>query len=63
MRIKDFGITESVYNRAPGRIMIESKDMAEVLYITKYVGNYNINKIGNLFIFEHGKFAVALEKL
>jgi hypothetical protein len=63
MRIKDFGITESVYNRAPGRIMIESKDMAEVLYITKYVGNYNINKVGNVFIFEHEKFAVALEKL
>lgn len=63
MRIKDAGLTESVYSRLDGRIMIESKDMAEVLYLTKYIGNYNITKVGNAFVFENENFAVALEKV
>lgn len=63
MRIKGFGVKESIYNSAEGRIMIESKDMAEILYFTKYVGNYNITKIGGAFIFENEGYAVILEKL
>lgn len=63
MRIKDSGLTEHVYKRLDGHIMIESKDMAEILYLTKYIGNYNITKVGNSFVFENEKFAVALEKI
>jgi hypothetical protein len=63
MRIKEFGIKESIYKSAEGRIMIESKDMAEILYLTKYIGNYNITKIGNAFIFENENYAVQLEKI
>lgn len=61
MKIKDFGLKESIYNQLPGKIMIENKDMAEILYFTKYIGNYNITKINNYFIFENNNFAVALE--
>jgi hypothetical protein len=63
MRIKDAGLKENVYNKLEGRIMIESRDMAEILYLTKYIGNYNITKIGNTFVFENENFAIALEKL
>ena len=63
MRIKNAGLKESVYKNTVGRIMLESKDMAEVLYLTKYIGNYNITKIGDTFIFENENFAVALEKI
>ena len=63
MRIKDFGLTESVYRNNPGRIMIENKDMAEILYFTKYIGNYNITKVGDVFIFENENYAVSLEKM
>lgn len=63
MKIKDAGLTESVYNKLKGRFMIEGKDMAEILYLTKYIGNYNINKIGDTFVFENENFAVALEKI
>jgi hypothetical protein len=37
--------------------------MAEILYLTKYIGNYNITKINNVFVFENENFAVALEKV
>lgn len=63
MKIKGFGLKESIYNSTEGKIMIESKDMAEILYLTKYVGNYNITKIGGSFIFENEGFAVRLERV
>ena len=63
MKIKGFGTRSEVYESLPGKIMIESKDIAETLYLTKYIGNYNVTKINQTFVFENGDFAVALEKL
>lgn len=63
MRIKQFGNKEEVYNSAPGKIMIESRDISEVMFLTKYLGNYNITKIGNQYIFENQGYAVALEMI
>lgn len=63
MRIKDFGQKHEVYANVPGKMMIESHDMSEILYYTKYLGNYNITKIGSTYIFENGDYALALEKV
>jgi hypothetical protein len=63
MRIADFGTKEQVYDNVVGPIMLEGNAMSEIMYFTKYVGNYNITKIGNVFVFENGKYAVALEKV
>jgi len=63
MKIKNFGQKNAVYDSTPGAFMLESKDMAEILYLTKYLGNYNITKIGNTFIFENNNHAVSLETL
>jgi hypothetical protein len=43
--------------------MLEGSSMSEIMYFTKYVGNYNITKVGDKFVFENGKHAVALEKI
>lgn len=56
------GSKQDVYDSIHGPIMLESIDIAEVLYLTKSIGNYNITKIGNSFIFENSGWAVALEK-
>lgn len=61
-RIVNSGLKEDVYASIKGPIMIESKDIAEVMFYTKYIGNYNINKIGNTFIFENKGWAVAMER-
>jgi hypothetical protein len=63
MRIKGFGTTKAVYESLPGRIMLESKDISEVLFLSKYVGNYDITKIGDDFVFENSGYAVVLERL
>lgn len=63
MRIKNFDTIENIYKNEAGAYMMESKDIAEVLYLIKYLGNYNINKINNVFIIENEKHAVVLEKV
>lgn len=63
MKIKDFGLTNDVYNNFPGKLDIDSKSTSEILYLTKVLGNYNITKINDTFIFENEGHAVALEKI
>jgi len=62
-KIINSGPKADVYESIKGPIMLESKDMAEVMFLTKYIGNYNITKVGNKFIFENGNWAVTLERL
>jgi len=63
MRIADFGTKAEVYDNIIGPIMLEGNAMSEIMYFTKYVGNYNITKVGDKFVFESGNYAVALEKV
>jgi hypothetical protein len=51
-----------VYENTKGPILLESKDVAEAIFLTKYIGNYNITKVGKAFIFENNGWAVALER-
>ena len=56
------GPKSEVYESVKGPIVLESKDMAEVMFLTKVIGNYNITKIGSTFIFENKNWAVALKR-
>jgi len=56
------GPRDQVYESVKGPIVLESKDMAEVMFLTKVIGNYNINKIADTFIFENNGWAVALAR-
>jgi len=61
--IVNSGSKQNVYDSIKGPIVLESKDMAEVMFLTKVIGNYNITKISNTFIFENNGWAVALERI
>lgn len=63
MRIKDFGNLPEVYERIGGSIDISPKAISESLFYTKYLGNYNITKIKNFYVFENENKALVLEKL
>lgn len=63
MRIRDSGPKHRVYENIKGPIMMESRDISEIMFYTKYIGNYNITKINNQYIFENQGYAVALEKI
>lgn len=62
-RIIDNGKKYDMWDVVDGPVLLESKDMAEVMFLTKMIGNYNITKVGNKFIFENSDSAVILEKL
>jgi hypothetical protein len=60
--IVNSGSKNDIYKSIKGPIILESKDMAEVMFLTKVIGNYNITKIGNTFVFENKHWAVALTR-
>ena len=56
------GTRQEVYNEIKGPIVLETSSMAEVMFLSKYIGNYNITKIGDAFVFENSGWAVALKR-
>lgn len=56
------GTRKEVYEATKGPIMLEGNSMAEVMFLSKYIGNYNITKISDTFIFENSGWAVALKR-
>jgi len=56
------GSKQDVYDSIKGPVVLESRDMAEVMFLTKVIGNYNITKVSNTFIFENDSWAVALQR-
>lgn len=44
-------------------ISIDDESMSEVFWLTKVMGNYDINKIGNNFIFNNGDQSMMLRRL
>jgi len=62
MKIKDFGTTKQVYERIGGKIDIGPKAISESIFLTKYLGNYNITKVGDDFVLENEDHALVLER-
>lgn len=60
--IVNSGPVSQVYESVAGPVMLEGNSMAEIMFLTKYIGNYNITKIGETFIFENSGWAVALKR-
>jgi hypothetical protein len=63
MKVMDAGPRSEVYERATGSLQIDYKDISECLYLSKYLGDYNITKIGGAFIFENGGYAVSFKRI
>jgi hypothetical protein len=62
LKIVDFGNKYDMYDSITGAIRLEGKDMSESLFLTKYIGDFNITKIGNQYVFENNNYALILEK-
>jgi len=61
-KIVDFGNKYDLHESLKGAVMLESKSISETLFLTKYIGDFNISKIGNQFILENKDYALMLEK-
>ena len=51
-----------VKDTLPGKLSLDESSQSQVLFLNKYLGNYDINKIGNKFLIRNGKNAVVIEK-
>ena len=58
---KDFGERQEVLNRLDEKINVN--EFAEVIYLCKYVGDYNITKYGDKLMFENSDTALVLKRL
>jgi hypothetical protein len=44
-------------------LTLDNNAMGEIFWLTKVVGDYNINKLGDYFIFENGDKAMLLQRI
>jgi hypothetical protein len=56
------GDYRNVKELIPGRLSLDESSQSQVLFLNKYIGNYDINKIGNKFLIRNGNRAVIIEK-
>lgn len=56
------GDYEDVKNTVPGALSLDESSQSQMFFLTKYIGNYDINKIGNKFLIRNGSKAIVIEK-
>jgi hypothetical protein len=56
------GDYNDVKETVPGFLSLDESSHSQVTFLNKYLGNYEINKIGNKFLIKNGDRAVVIEK-
>jgi hypothetical protein len=56
------GEYEDVKHTLPGPLALDESSQSQVTFLNKYLGNYDINKIGNKFLIRNGTKAIVIEK-
>jgi hypothetical protein len=56
------GDYEDVKGTVPGKLSLDENSQSQMFFLNKYLGNYDINKIGDKFLIRNGSKAVVIEK-
>jgi len=56
------GDYENVKNIVPGKLSLDEASQSQMFFLNKYLGNYDINKIGNKFLIRNGDRALVIQK-
>ena len=56
------GEYDVVKETVPGRLSLDEASQSQMFFLNKYLGNYDINKIGNKFLIRNGSKAIVIEK-
>ena len=54
LEVVEEGSTEEILTKYAGAVGLDESSMSEVLFLTKFMGNYNIQKIGENLFFTNG---------
>ena len=60
--VKD-GNTESILEGITDGYTVDQAATSEVFWLTKVLGDYNINKIGDTFVFNNGQRSMLLKRI
>jgi hypothetical protein len=60
-RFVDYGDTEETINSLNESFNVN--DFAEIIFLTKYIGDYNITKYGNKLVFDNAGKSIVVERL
>jgi hypothetical protein len=61
-KLVSMGEYDAVEKLVPGRLSLDESSQSQCLFLTKYLGNYEINKIGNKFLIRNGDRGMIIEK-
>jgi len=56
------GNYNALKNKFDGPLNLDESSQSQVLFLTKYLGNYDIDKVGNVFLIRNGNRGIALAK-
>jgi hypothetical protein len=56
------GQTEKIFEENSEKLSIDENSMSEIFWLTKIMGDYNINKVGENFVFENNGRALILKR-
>jgi hypothetical protein len=56
------GEYEKVKHTVPGKLSLDEASQSQMFFLSKYLGNYDINKIGDKFLIRNGNQAIVIEK-
>lgn len=56
------GNYNALKNKFDGPLSLDESSQSQVLFLTKYLGNYDIDKVGNVFLIRNGNRGIALAK-
>jgi hypothetical protein len=54
---------DKILENTTASITLDEKAVSEMFWLTKVLGDYNINKIGDAFVFENGEKAILLQRI
>jgi hypothetical protein len=55
--------TEKIFEQDSIKLSVDENSVSEIFWLTKVMGDYNINKIGDNFVFENGSRALILKRI
>lgn len=56
------GNYHAVSKTVPGALSLDEGSQSQIFFLNKFLGNYDINKIGNKFLIRNGDQAIVIEK-
>jgi hypothetical protein len=62
LNVESIGFYDEIIDTLPGAIQLDEASNGEILFLEKYLGNYEIHKIDNRFIIRNGDKAIIVKR-